>query len=111
MQPLDVHALGRAELDVDQVENVRREGAGAAGVRADGAVRAAELVDKLLREPFDGGRYVFYCVDLSDYTDNMKLRSRRWQTVNMSAEHFRQKAFPVRQLLAPETIRPYRICY
>ena len=60
---------------------------------------------------FDGQKYVFYCVDLSDYTDNMKLRSRRWQTVNLSAENFRQKAFCVRHLLAPETIRPYRICY
>jgi hypothetical protein len=60
---------------------------------------------------FDGERYVFYCVDLSDYTDNMKLRSRRWQTVNLSAENFRQKAFPVRQLLAPESVRPYRVCY
>jgi len=60
---------------------------------------------------FGGERYVFYCVDLSDYTDNMKIRSRRWHTVNMSAENFRQKAFPVRQLLAPETIKPYRICY
>jgi len=60
---------------------------------------------------FDGSRYVFFCVDLSDYADNMKLRSRRWQTVNLSAENFRQKAFPIRQLLAPETIKPYRICY
>jgi hypothetical protein len=60
---------------------------------------------------FDGDRYVFFCVDLFDYTDNMKLRSRRWQTVNLPAETFRQKAFPIRNLLAPETIRPYRVCY
>jgi hypothetical protein len=60
---------------------------------------------------FDGERYVFLCVDLSDYTDNMKLRSRRWQTVNLPAEAFRQKAFPIRNLLAPETVRPYRVCY
>lgn len=60
---------------------------------------------------YGGNRYVFYCVDLADYTDNMKLRSRRWQTVNLSAEIFRHKAIPVRQMLVPETIRPYRICY
>jgi hypothetical protein len=60
---------------------------------------------------FDAERYVFFCVDLSDYTDNMKLRSRRWQTVNLPAQTFRQKAFPIRNLLAPETVRPYRVCY
>lgn len=60
---------------------------------------------------FDGDRYIFYGVDLSDFTDNMKLRSPRWQTVNLPAKIFRQKAFAVRHLLAPETVKPYRICY
>ena len=47
VQSLDVRAIGRTGLDVDQVEDVRREGTGVAGIRADGAVRAAELVDEL----------------------------------------------------------------
>ena len=34
------------------------QGTGAAGVRADDAVRAAELADELLREPLGGGRVV-----------------------------------------------------
>lgn len=60
---------------------------------------------------FDGNQYSFLCVELNEYIENMKLRSKSWQTVSLGSEHFRKKFFSLRQLLAPETIRPYRICY
>ena len=70
-------------------------------VDADGA----EVYD------FDGNQYCFFCVELSEYIQNMKLRSKSWQTVSLGSDQFRNKSFSLRQLLVPETIRPYRICY
>ena len=58
VQALDVRALGLTGLDVDQVEDVGREHAGATDVRTNDPVRSVELVDELLREALDDDRHV-----------------------------------------------------
>jgi hypothetical protein len=48
---------------------------------------------------FDGKRYLFLCVRLSDYQRLMKTRSPRWQTVMLGAADFRRCATNLRTLL------------
>jgi len=60
---------------------------------------------------FDGEQYCFFCVKLNDYIENMRLRSKSWQTVSLGSGSFREKSFSLRQLLVPDTVRPYRVCY
>lgn len=60
---------------------------------------------------FDGNSYAFFCVELKNYVENMKLRSSGWHTVSLPSNDFRKQAFPLRELLAPDTIKPYRVCY
>ncbi|NIA06988.1 MAG: HYExAFE family protein [Actinobacteria bacterium] len=50
---------------------------------------------------FGGHKYGFLLVWLSDYTDNMRLRSRRWRTVSMGAARFRELAQPLEDVLWP----------
>ena len=53
------------------------------------------------RDPyqFQSNRYVFFAVKLDDYRKFMKLRSPKWQTVVLPAEHFRRCAIPIEDLL------------
>ncbi len=44
-------------------------------------------------------RYVFFCIRLEDYRRHMKERSVRWQTVTLSADHFRACAIDLPVLL------------
>ena len=44
-------------------------------------------------------RYVFFCIRLEDYRRHMKERSVRWQTVTLSANHFRACAIDLPVLL------------
>lgn len=60
---------------------------------------------------FEGRSYAFFCVQLRDYIDNMKVRSPGWQTVSLPSADFRHQVLSLRQLLAPGTIKPYRVCY
>lgn len=39
---------------------------------------------------FDSRRYFFFLIDLASYQQNMKQRSPRWKTVNLSSENFRK---------------------
>ncbi len=48
---------------------------------------------------FNGGKYIFFCVMLSDYRKFMKLRSPKWRTVTLPAENFRQCAVQMQNLL------------
>ena len=48
----------------------------------------------------DGKSYVFYCVSIDDYQGFMRLRSRKWQTVNLSSADFRCCAKPAHILLS-----------
>ncbi|HNS21761.1 MAG TPA: HYExAFE family protein [Sedimentisphaerales bacterium] len=41
---------------------------------------------------FDSDRFVFFCVRLDDYVRHMKGRSRKWRTVALPADDFRQCA-------------------
>ena len=45
------------------------------------------------------GRYVFFAVRLDEYRRCMKLRSPKWQTLNLPAEKFRESAVQMQQLL------------
>jgi hypothetical protein len=47
----------------------------------------------------DQDRYVFFCVRLDDYRRHMRQRSVRWQTVTLSADHFRAFAMDLPTLL------------
>ena len=49
---------------------------------------------------FDGYRYVFFCIRLSDYRKFMKIRSPKWGTVTLPAEKFRQCTVQIQQLFA-----------
>ncbi len=44
-------------------------------------------------------RYVFFCIRLEDYRQHMRRRSPRWQTVTLSAWHFRTCATDLSVLL------------
>ena len=48
---------------------------------------------------FNGKRYLFLCLKLSDYRNLMKTRSPRWQTVMLGAEDFRRNAIDLKALL------------
>jgi len=48
---------------------------------------------------FDSNKYVFFCVKLKDYRRCMKRRSRKWQTVTLPADKFRQCAVPLGEFL------------
>ncbi len=48
---------------------------------------------------FDGEKYGFLLVWLSDYADNMRVRSPRWKTVSMAARRFRELAKPLEDVL------------
>lgn len=48
---------------------------------------------------FDDSKFFFYAVTLDDYRKYMKLRSQKWQTVNLPAADFRKVAVPLRDLL------------
>lgn len=48
----------------------------------------------------DSEWYVFFCIRLEDYRRHMRQRSPRWQTVTLSAEHFRACAIDLTALLA-----------
>jgi hypothetical protein len=48
---------------------------------------------------FDGKRYLFLCVRLTDYRNSMKTRSPRWETVMLGAEDFRRYAVNLEMLL------------
>ena len=48
---------------------------------------------------FDNNRFFFYAVALEDYRTYMKLRSPKWQTVDLAADDFRKVARPLRKLL------------
>ena len=50
---------------------------------------------------FAGQKYGFLLVWLSDYTDNMRVRSPRWRTVSMSSARFRELAKPLEDVLWP----------
>ena len=52
---------------------------------------------------FDGEKYGFLLVWLSDYTDNMRVRSPRWRTVSVGSGRFRQLAKPLEDVLWPDT--------
>ncbi len=47
----------------------------------------------------DEARYVFFCIRLDQYRRYMRLRSPRWQTVTLSARHFRRCAIDLSALL------------
>ena len=47
---------------------------------------------------FEGERYIFFCVKLSDYCRYMKQRSPSWRTVTLSAENFRKCAVQMQGL-------------
>lgn len=47
----------------------------------------------------DGDRYVFFCIRLEQYRQHMRMRSPRWQTVTLSAWHFRRCAIDLSALL------------
>ena len=77
-----------------------------------GGFRAAFVFCYWLTEPqnipvqtgihvFGGQTYGFLLVWLSDYTDNMRLRSRSWRTVSMGAARFRELAKPLEDVLWP----------
>ena len=48
---------------------------------------------------FGDDRYIFFCFGLDDYCSNMKTRSPKWRTVNLSADNFRKLAIPAEQFL------------
>ena len=48
---------------------------------------------------FDGTRYMFFAVKLTDYIKFMKLRSPKWKTVTLPADKFRKCAVQLQQLL------------
>jgi len=48
---------------------------------------------------FDGRRYIFLAVRLEDYLGHSRPRSRQWDTVTLSAEHFRRLAVPLDSFL------------
>ena len=48
---------------------------------------------------FDGEKYGFLLVWLSDYADNMRVRSPRWRTVSMGTKRFRELAAPLEDVL------------
>jgi hypothetical protein len=48
--------------------------------------------------PYENNRYVFFAVTLSDYRENMKIRSPKWQTHCLSACNFRKIARPLEQI-------------
>ncbi|MDB5325444.1 MAG: hypothetical protein JWM57_1013, partial [Phycisphaerales bacterium] len=43
--------------------------------------------------------YLMMGIDLKEYRDHMKRRSAKWETVSISAEHFRQLARPLESWL------------
>ena len=48
---------------------------------------------------FEGEKYGFLLVWLSDYADNMRVRSPRWRTVSMPSGTFRELAKPLEDVL------------
>jgi len=48
---------------------------------------------------FNEKRYMFFAVKLDDYRCHMKLRSRKWKTVTLSAGSFRKHAVQMQQFL------------
>ncbi len=48
---------------------------------------------------FDGEKYGFLLVWLSDYADNMRVRSPRWNTVYIGTKRFRELAEPLEDVL------------
>ena len=47
---------------------------------------------------FNNTKYAFFCIKLTDYQKYIKLRSRRWQTVNLPADKFRKCAVQLQNL-------------
>ncbi len=41
---------------------------------------------------FNGRKFAFFAIAADDYRDNMKARSRKWNTADLSAENFRKYA-------------------
>ena len=52
---------------------------------------------------FDGQKYGFLLVWLSDYTHNMRVRSARWRTLSMPTEPFKALAKPLEDVLWTKT--------
>ncbi len=48
---------------------------------------------------FNGEKYGFLLVWLSDYTDNMSVRSPRWRTLSVATGRFRELAKPLEDVL------------
>jgi hypothetical protein len=48
---------------------------------------------------FDGRRYIFQAVRLEDYLCHSRPRSRQWDTVTLSAGHFRQLAISLQSFI------------
>jgi hypothetical protein len=48
---------------------------------------------------YDAKRYLFLCVKLDDYCLYMKQRSRKWRTVTLPADKFRQSVIELAELL------------
>jgi len=48
---------------------------------------------------FDGDRYIFFALKLSDYKTHMKLRSPKWRTVTLPADKFRSCAIQLQDLV------------
>ncbi len=48
---------------------------------------------------YSGERFLFLAIPLDKYTDTMKIRSPKWQTVVLSAKDFREQAIPIEELL------------
>lgn len=54
------------------------------------------------REIYDylGRRYVFMAVRLADYLDGATVRSRKWKTLHLSAEYYKNCVFDLDELIA-----------
>ncbi len=48
---------------------------------------------------FDGNKYIFFALVLSDYKAYMKLRSPKWRTVTLPADEFRKHAVQMQEML------------
>ena len=48
---------------------------------------------------YSGEQFLFMAIPLQKYADTMKIRSPKWQTVNLFMENFRKQAIPIEELL------------
>lgn len=48
---------------------------------------------------FAENKYIFFCVKLDDYCENMKIRSPKWKTVTLPAESFRRCAVQMQNIV------------